>query len=79
MSSSEIEGFALLNETSLTSITIENSVKKIGEYAFNGCENLKNITFNGVQAEWNEIQLDPNWREGSGINKVTGIWFTLSY
>ncbi|MCR5457173.1 MAG: leucine-rich repeat domain-containing protein [Clostridiales bacterium] len=75
----EIEGFAFLNEVSLTSITIENSTKKIGEYAFNGCENLKNITFNGVQAEWNEIQLDPNWREGSGINKVTGIRFVLSY
>ena len=75
----EIEGFAFLNEVGLTSITIENSVKKIGEYAFNGCENLKNITFNGVQAEWNEIQLDENWREGSGINKVTGIWFSLSF
>ena len=75
----EIAGFAFLNAESLTQVYMENSMKKIGNSAFNGCIYLKNVTFNGVQAEWNEISLDPNWREGSGISKVTGIRFTIEY
>lgn len=75
----EIADFAFLNAESLTQVYMENSMKKIGDSAFNGCIYLKAVTFNGVQAEWNEISLNPNWREGSGIGKVTGIRFTIEY
>ena len=75
----EIGDFAFLNETDLTSIVMETSIKKIGNSAFNGCESLKEITYNGVQAYWNEIQLDESWREGSAIKKVVGVRFSLSY
>ena len=35
---------AFLNCTSLTSITVPNSVRTMGSYAFSGCSSLKNIT-----------------------------------
>ena len=40
----KISDCAFSNCTSLTSITIPNSVKSIGEYAFEGCEALTSIT-----------------------------------
>ena len=39
----------------LTSITIPDTVKSIGEYAFLACGNLKTIIFEGTQDQWNSI------------------------
>ena len=39
--------------SNLTSITIPNSVTSIS--SFDGCEDLKSITFNGTKKEWKKI------------------------
>src|SRR5688572_18487691 len=44
-----IGNYAFYYNTSLTSVTIPNSVTLIGDYAFGGCTNLTNVTIgNGV-------------------------------
>ena len=46
---------AFFDCTNLTSITIPDTVKSIGEYAFLACDNLKTIIFEGTQDQWNSI------------------------
>ncbi len=41
----KIYNYAFYNNTSLTSITIPESVTSIGNYAFSGCASLKTVTF----------------------------------
>ena len=43
--------------TSLTNITIPNSVTRIENYAFYGCKNLSDIYYIGTQQEWNKIYI----------------------
>lgn len=45
------------NCSSLTSVTIPDSVTRISTYAFNGCSSLTSITFNGTKEQWYEIGL----------------------
>lgn len=40
----DIDSYVFFNRSSLTNITIPNSVTHIGDYAFNTCENLTSIT-----------------------------------
>ena len=46
---------AFKNCTSLTSVTIPNSVTSIGSSAFSGCSNLKSVNYNGTKAKWKSI------------------------
>ena len=46
---------AFKNCTSLTSVTIPNSVTSIGSSAFIGCSNLKSVNYNGTKAKWKSI------------------------
>ena len=41
--------------TSLTSVTIPDSVTSIGDNAFSGCSNLKSVNYNGTKAKWKSI------------------------
>ena len=43
--------------TSLSNITIPNSVTRIENYAFYGCKNLSDIYYIGTQQEWNKIYI----------------------
>ena len=45
-----IDSYALYDCTSLTSITITNSVTSIGEYAFDGCESLTKVNITDLAA-----------------------------
>ena len=46
---------------SLREIAIPSSVTEIGKGAFEGCEMLNSITFQGTIAQWNEIELGNLW------------------
>lgn len=40
----------------LTSLTLPSTLTSIGECAFDECDNLKEITFNGTVEQWNAIE-----------------------
>ena len=49
----------------LTTITIPNSLKDIYNSAFSGCSNLKNVYYNGTEAQWNKITIS-NYNDYNG-------------
>ena len=51
------------NDKKLQTVGIPRSVKQIGFYAFGGCWFLRDIYYEGTEAEWNKIQVDntDNW------------------
>ena len=44
--------------SNLMSVEIPDSVANLGEFVFNGCDNLKTINFKGSEAQWNAIEND---------------------
>ena len=52
-----IANYAFSGCTSLTSVTIPNSVTSIGFGAFYDCTNLANVYYAGSQSEWNKITI----------------------
>ena len=44
--------------SSVKAVTIPKTVKYIGEFAFDDCENLKNVYYEGTKSQWNEIQIE---------------------
>lgn len=50
----------------ITEITIPESVTNIGNYAFDGCENLTRIIFDGTKEEWNAISKGYDWDYDTG-------------
>ena len=65
-----IEDFVFNCCSGLTTVTIPNSVTTIGRYAFGWCRSLCSIEFSGTIAEWNQIELDSDWKTDSNITKV---------
>ena len=61
--------------TSLASITIPNSVTSIGISAFESCESLNNIIFDGTIEEWDAIDFGNNWNSGV---PCANIFFNVS-
>ena len=50
----------------LTSIIIPNSVTVISDYAFSGCNGLKNISYKGTKAQWGSIAKGNNRNYNTG-------------
>lgn len=52
-----IAGYAFQNHTSLTSVTIPDSVTSIGGYAFSECIVLTDVYYKGNEEEWTNIYI----------------------
>ena len=52
--------------SSLTSITIPDSVTSISKLAFLGCSSLTSIQFTGTKAQWCGIEKGSSWNNGTG-------------
>ena len=61
--------------TSLTSITIPDSVTSIGDCAFMHCKSLENVNYNGSEGEWYKIEFfifrNNSINYGTGLNGKT--------
>ncbi len=51
--------------TALDQISIPKNIKSIGKSAFEGCVNISEIAFDGTLAEWNKIEKDEKWNDGT--------------
>lgn len=58
---------------SLTSLTIPSSVTHIGCGVFYKCKSLKAIDFAGTKEQWEKIQKDGYWNEGSKLQVIRCI------
>ncbi len=61
---------AFCDYTSLTSITIPDSITSIGEYAFSYCSSLTTINFAGTISQWQNIQKDDGWDSSTEYSVV---------
>ena len=62
-----IAGICFAECTNLISITIPKSVTYIGMGAFYMCDNLKTINYKGSKEDWNNITIEIQAPDGSGI------------
>ena len=78
-----IGGYAFRNCTSLTSITIPDSVTSIGSDAFNCCTSLASVNYNGSEGEWNKIKFGSGSSTGLKGKTITGkdgeTWRNTAY
>lgn len=56
--------------SSLTSVTIPDSVTSIGYYAFYDCRSLTSVTYNGTKEQWQIISKVSSWKEDSAIATI---------
>lgn len=64
--------FAYCECSSLQSITLPNSLKKIGMFAFRHCINLTEIKYDGTQQEWKKVKKGENpFKDCPAENKIT--------
>lgn len=85
---------AFLSCKSLTSITLPNSVKSIGVYAFSECNSLTNAIYLGTAEQWNDIRKNigsgndallnnvkfhEHWPETVWSNNATYHWYQCTY
>ncbi len=76
MTVTEIGGNAFSeNADSLERITIPTTVKKIGESAFDGCDNLKAVLYKGTESDWKKVALGEN---NSAIT-AADVYFNYSF
>lgn len=60
--------------TNLTSLTLYNTLTTLNRLAFGSCTKLESITFVGTMEQWNSIEKDTAWNNGS--TKLTTIHCT---
>jgi uncharacterized repeat protein (TIGR02543 family) len=65
--------FENLNE--LENVYIEHTLHTIGKEAFYGCNNLKDIWFDGNQAQWDAVTKDSQWKNGT--SNLTEHWHCM--
>lgn len=68
-----IEKFALLGCENLTTVTIPNSISNIDTSAFNVCDSLTNIYYNGTEEQWNKINISAKGNDS--LKNATKIYF----
>ena len=54
----------------LKSIYISNTVKNIGDFAFQECYRLTTINFSGTKAQWNAITFGSSWNTNTGAYTI---------
>lgn len=57
----------------MTKITIPKSVSNIGEYVFDGCQNLTNVYYTGTESDWNNIYISYG---NNYLNNAARIYIT---
>ena len=65
-----IESNAFDRCNSLSTITLPNSITTLGQSVFAYCESLTSINYSGTMAEWNQINKNENWANGSSITQI---------
>ena len=65
-----INKYSLLNLSSLTSIELPATITKIGELAFDGCQNLLNVYYRGTILQWHNII-----KESNPMNYAAHLYF----
>lgn len=66
----EIDYYAFHFCSNLTDVTIGSGVTEIDYFAFEGCSELTEIKYNGYTYQWRNINLHPDWRLQSAIERV---------
>ena len=66
----EIYACAFYGRTALTEIYIPKNIVKIEGSAFEHCQSVTSITYEGTVAEWKEVELGMDWFVGSDIDVV---------
>ena len=61
----------------LESVTFLGKVEHIGEWAFYGCDNLKNVTYGGTQDQWNDL-LENHTEQGNDALKSETVTVTCT-
>ena len=69
-SGTEIGAYDFFLCEQLWTVTIPASVTKIGESAFQYCDDLHHIYYEGTKAQWNAIEKGNNWNDGVFTTKV---------
>lgn len=62
-------GRGVFSYSTLTNLTIQNSIKTIEDEAFQ-YSSLQKITFNGTIEEWNNVSKWPDWKAKSNIKTI---------
>lgn len=61
---------AFNNCTSLSYVEISKRIKTIHECVFSDCTSLESINYEGTIEEWNNIDIDSSWHDGSAITTI---------
>lgn len=55
----EIDRYAFENKTTITSVSLPNTIMVIGRYAFDGCTSLTSVYYDGTEEDWkNNVEIE---------------------
>ncbi|MBE6668412.1 MAG: hypothetical protein E7607_08920 [Ruminococcaceae bacterium] len=67
----KIDNSALSGRKGLTSINIPVEVTEIGVEAFDGCDSLTSIVYNGAKEQWWKVKKGSGWNSHTGAYTIT--------